>query len=165
MREILFRGKQNEGRWVEGVYFKHDTVKVCFSSDDPKPRHLIIQDGFCDWGFEPPIRCVDVDPQTVGQFTGLTDKNGKKIFEGDIIRSDNGKQWAVSVVKFGEYVPKMFYRMLDMFSPGRKHLPSVGFYAKTVEKGEEMILFQSPCVTVIGNIHDNPELLEVTDNA
>ena len=177
MREILFRGKRcDNGEWVQGCLVKFG--KESFTDDD---RYGIMDKtvlvakthknhcgrlvfGYCDYVYHN-IRIAEIIPKSVGQFTGLTDKNGKKVFEGDIIRSDNGKQWAVSVVKFGKYVPKMFYRMFDMFSPGRKHLPSVGFYAKTVDKGEEMILFQSPCMTVIGNIHDNPELLAVTDNA
>ena len=142
MREILFRGKRaDDNEWVFGD-LEHNGNHI--------PKFV---DGYT------------IAPSTVGQFTGLTDKNGKKIFEGDIIKSDNGKQSAVSVVKFGENYPKMFYRMLDMSSPGRKHLPAIGFYAESVDKGEEMILFQSPCVTVIGNVHDNPELLEVNVNA
>ena len=145
MREILFRGKQEEGRWVEGVYFKHDTVKVCFSSDDPKPRHLIIQDGFCDWGFEPPIHCVDVDPATVGQFTGLTDKNGKRIFEGDIIPVwEQGEEYPYKVVYCGDCF------MLSMLDS---------------EQGSYPLSVKCNASEVIGNIHDNPELLEVTDNA
>lgn len=151
MREILFRGKRKDfpGGWVHGWY--QPPVKWGNHNFGTSISH------FCDEGW---LDDTEVIPETVGQFTGLTDKNGKKIFEGDIIKSDNGKQSAVSVVKFGEYHPKMFYRMLDMFSPGKKHLPAVGFYAKSVDKEEEMILFESPCVTVIGNIHDNPELLE-----
>lgn len=149
MREILFRGKQNEGRWVEGVYFKHDTVKVCFSSDDPKPRHLIIQDGFCDWGFEPPIHCVDVDPETVGQFTGRIDKNGKKVFEHDIlqtfiVRADGTvEKCGVGIVQWWEndqcYVltTKEGYHIDDFGNYGRPE-----YYE------------------VIGNIHDNPNLVE-----
>lgn len=140
MSEILFRGKQNEGRWVEGVYFKHDTVKVCFSSDDPKPRHLIIQDGFCDWGFEPPIHCVDVDPETVGQFTGLHDNNGKGMFEGDIVeyKGECGK------IEYSEN-EAMFTVSFDTWRTGFDHLR-----VKDIE--------------VIGNIHDNPELLEVGED-
>ena len=165
MREILFRGKQEEGRWVEGVYFKHDTVKVCFSSDDPKPRHLIIQDGFCDWGFEPPIHCVDVDPATVGQFTGLTDKNGKRIFEGDIIQYSIEEDQAVFVgaVKFGEFNPDggallntnvgFSVEMVDQEGKRTYMRKDIGFWVKFRQ------------VEVIGNIHDNPKLLEVTDNA
>lgn len=160
MREILFRAKRiDNGEWVEGWYQPPIVGIHCDGRKESLGASLSI---IGNYGF---LEDVYIIPETVGQFTGLTDKNGKKIFEGDIIRSDNGKQWAVSVVKFGEYVPKMFYTMLDMFYPGIIHLPSVGFYAKTVDKGEEMILFQSPFMTVIGNIHDNPELLEVTDNA
>ena len=146
MREILFRGKQKEGRWVEGVYFKHDTVKVCFSSDDPKPRHLIIQDGFCDWGFEPPIHCVDVDPETVGQFTGMTDKNGKKIFEGDIVKDESGVVYPVVFALTGfclKYAPPhshgFHYDLLPLSNYWHAH---------------------GAIIEIIGNIHDNPELLE-----
>lgn len=138
MREILFRGKTTENRWVEGTYFKHDTVKVCFSSDDPKPRHLIIQDGFCDWGFEPPIHCVDVAPDTVCQFTGKTDKNGKRIFEGDVVRFNSG----VFVVRF--YDCRMGFGFSGQFGRGCV----AGF---TMTNWED--------IEVIGNIHDNPELL------
>lgn len=154
MREILFRGKQEEGRWVEGVYFKHDTVKVCFSSDDPKPRHLIIQDGFCDWGFEPPIHCVDVDPETIGQFTGLTDKNGKKIFEGDIVKykdTDGIKFNGVALTIIG----KVAYNEKNA---------SFSIDGKDKIGARHYDYFPIKNIEVIGNIHDNPELLEVTDN-
>lgn len=144
MREILFRGKTESGEFAEGYYV--ETLRY-------NNLHWI-------WNGK---EYVTVAPSTVGQFTGLTDKNGKRIFEGDIIKSDNGKQAAISVVKFGEYYPNMFYKMFDVLFPGRKHLPAVGFYGKTVDKGEEIMLFQSQFVTVIGNIHDNPELMEVSE--
>ncbi len=155
MREILFRGKQNEGRWVEGVYFKHDTVKVCFSSDDPKPRHLIVQDGFCDWGFEPPIHCVDVDPKTVGQFTGLTDKNGKKIFEGDILKISK-KYDGIGTY----YIPPLDYPVKVAVK-----WDMCAWMWETLCEDKRYIRFpEAWChfeCEVIGNIHDNPELLEV----
>ena len=138
MREILFRGKQEEGRWVEGAYFKHDTVKVCFSSDDPKTRHLIIQDGFCDWGFEPPIHCVDVDPNTVGQFTGLTDKNGKKIFEGDVLLVSDTD---TAIVEYDE-TAAMFMAVFGY-----------------TDSDYTSLCNQYPDIKIIGNIHDNPELI------
>ena len=173
MREILFRGKTTENRWVEGTYFKHDTVKVCFSSDDPKPRHLIIQDGFCDWGFEPPIHCVDVAPDTVGQFTGLTDKNGKKIFEGDIIRYNTFNDFDChSVVKFGEYEqdgsageynPRDcigWYVEVDNFTcPDWAEDDPI--YFNDYLKQQNLLEVSDEC-EIIGNIHDNPELLEVS---
>ena len=144
MREILFRGKTVSREWEYGVpVFSGLNNELAFMKQMHSYDHQVI-------------------PETIGQFTGLTDKNGKKIFEGDIVESDNGRQSAIFVIQFGEYYPKMFYKMLDKFTPGKKHLPAVGFYGKSIDKGEEVILFQSQCVTVIGNIHDNPELLEET---
>lgn len=148
MREILFRGKTTENRWVEGVYFKHDTVKVCFSSDDPKPRHLIIQDGFCDWGFEPPIHCVDVNPGTVGQYTGRKDKNGKKVFEHDILQLYT--IWADGTVEKGA-------KVVVQWSDNDQ------CYVLTIKDGLPCDDFgnlgKPEYYKVIGNIHDNPELL------
>lgn len=146
MREILFRGLTPRGKeWVYGDLL-HDGYDYDVAIWE-KNYKLVTK----------------VYPETIGQYTGLTDKNGKKIFEGDIIKSDNGKQSAISVVKHGDYFPEMFYKMLDMFVPGTRHLPAHGFYAVSIDKGEEVILFQSPCVEVIGNIHDNPGLLEVRE--
>lgn len=158
MREILFRGKQKEGRWVEGVYFKHDTIKVCFSSDDPKPRHLIIQDGFCDWGFEPPIHCVDVSPETVGQFTGLTDTNGTKVFEGDILKftDKNADYEWIGKVEFGNPNAEYNWGFQLVYIKGTKPNTDILLWFDMEETGAYS--------KVIGNIHDNPELLEVTDN-
>ena len=155
MREILFRGKRlDNGEWVDGCLAAYDLICPNYPEDTSNATGDY-------YGQTPYVGFVEVDPETVGQFTGLTDKNGKRIFEGDIIKADNGKQSSVSVVKFGDYYPEMFFKMLDMFCPGRQHLLAFGFYAASIGKHEEMILFQSQCVEIIGNINDNPELLEV----
>ena len=169
MREILFRGKRiDNGEWVEGAYCKRDTVKVCLSSDDPKSKHLIIVDGFCDWGFEPPLNAYEVDPATVGQFTGLTDKNGKKIFEGDIVRYgmiydfecyleslENPDAYDGEVcdhdieVDVVEWCLGYDYPAFDL----KKHQFECN--------GLSQIMCGDYEYEIIGNIHDNPELLEV----
>lgn len=148
MREILFRGKRlDNGEWIEGFYCKHNTVKVCLTSDDPKPKHLIIVDGFCDWGFEPPLQGIEVDPATVGQFTGLMDKNGKQIFEGDIVicrQEIEGNHVRVCVeigfieMKFGAFG---LHRKQGYYRPFKDWLEDYEY-------------------EVIGNIHDNPELVK-----
>ena len=113
MREILFRGKrQYTGKWAESV---------C-------PLGVMCAGHLCD----------DFDPATVGQFTGLTDKNGKRIFEGDIVR--HGKY--LYDVRY--YTP---FAMWVLNSISRSCM-IVGMHASFTES------------EVIGNIHDNPELLE-----
>lgn len=126
MREILFRGKRiDNGEWVYGDYW-----------------HLPEKNFYCisDKEFNRKIK-----PETVGQFTGLTDKNGKKIFEGDIV------EFRTSLKK---YYAKVYYKK------GMWSLYIKGF------NGRYMLSFaveNDYGVKVIGNIHDNPELLEVTE--
>lgn len=142
MREILFRGKRlGYGEWVDGSLF----------IDEKKDKHEILV-GYVNYrvGWE-------VDPETVGQFTGLTDKNGKKIFEGDIIQFHKyrGEPDWVGVVK---------YEHCLYMAVGRMPLA----YEKRI--GEEPYLcpfemqissIDKTTINVIGNIYDNPELLEV----
>ena len=140
MREILFRGKRTENeKWIEGFYYKDDTTGMVFiiTWEDGKDRGcLTIEE----------IREVTQD--TVGQFTGLTDKNGKKIFEGDIIRAKlesgnhEGFAWPNMPVDFQQGSFCLNDRKGYVFAVLGAFAPSVTF-------------------EVIGNIHDNPELLEV----
>jgi len=133
IREIKFRGKgKYSGIWVFGDY-GHNDVRV------------MICDDFLH----------DVIPETVGQYTGLKDKNRMKVFEGDIVKTKYGTTFEVC---FGLYLPISLKEYLDPYVVVEQKI--VGFYAKDFF-GEEFVLPNSKAYEVIGNVHDNPELLEV----
>lgn len=145
MREILFRGKRKDnGKWVEGHYGEYYSGKEnvsCISI----PKETISGS-----------LCYDVILETVGQYTGLCDKNGTKIFEGDIVKMSYRGDVLTAVVRFGNYnqpdkILKThlgFYFDFDTvnFEDFRK---DVGYWTGRTF-GE---------IEVIGNIHDNSELL------
>lgn len=144
MREILFRGKRTDnGAWVEGAF----CLKDCESPfGEMADRPSIIKYGrpFDGYWFR-------VDPETVGQFTGLTDKNGKKIFEGDIVHVLGNQQvedWKnVNYIGSTAFLDAGFCVIdgtIEDHAFRRYKLPRLDFDLE-----------------VIGNIHDNPELLEV----
>ena len=117
MREILFRGKDIAGNWHYGVPLVFSEDYVCMTA--------------------PHTYNKKVEANTVGQYTGLPDKNGKKIFEGDICkhRSNYSGEYIISVVTFTDG------QFLAMASENS------GFNL-------------SDKLEIIGNIHDTPELLE-----
>ena len=131
MREILFRGKRiDNGEWECGVPTK-----------DSHDETVIVESVFeCDEYLCRGANCLYVVPETVGQYTGLTDKNGNKIFEGDICS------------KFSNYTGKKFYFPI-VFEEGL-------FYAKYSETAGMPLCDICEKIEVIGNIHDNPELLK-----
>ena len=141
MREILFRGKRvDNGEWVYGSYIRLRADEN--SVFDSHQIYSYYNDEF-----------YDVISQTVGQFTGLTDKNGTKIFEGDII-----KEWSYWHKNLSATVPdsKCYLVVCD-------YLGSL-YLKKSTSCGEVSTpLIRTSIVEVIGNIHDNPELLEVEE--
>lgn len=142
MREILFRGKRmDNGEWVYGYY-------TCFNGVEHR-----IYDGcaetdwdeyFPDWW--------NVDPDTVGQYTGLKDKNGKRIFEGDILsipfEEDRSPYEENSI----------YYEKGEVYFDTERY----GWYVRFREYNDEISLWEydNTDIEVIGNVHDNPELLE-----
>ena len=139
MREILFRGKRVKpvalvSQWILGNYV--------FKADNSLPglgKHfIVVHDGFglSQW--------VEVDPATVGQFTGLTDKHGTKIFEGDIVHM-NSKKFELS----GHGV--VIYRNGGFAIDDRKRNRIYPF----MQNGQ----YNAGDYRVDGNIHDHKELL------
>lgn len=151
MRDIIFKGKRvDNGEWVYGYYFKathhwhnHGIHKDWIATD------TVQNGGWCNVRGK-----YAVLPETVGQYTGLTDKNGKKIWEGDI------------VIKIGKI-------QIDdkTFEDGIKEKGVVGFkfgcfalldnYKDDKSGGTLFIAPKYESYEVIGNVFDNPELLEV----
>ena len=134
-REIKFRGKDLEtGEWVYGSLFQ--SVEQYPAIAKPKPT----ADGKLFY-------CLTVvDPETVGQYTGLKDRNGKEIYEGDIALMDYS---AFNTGKDGQtyaVVRWIDYRAAFMWDAG------LNYYADMRND-----------VEICGNIHDNPELLEETE--
>ena len=124
IRTIIFRGKRiDNGEWAEGYFFQSwDRLFLLWGMTGDNPN------------------MVEVIPETVGQFTGLCDKNGKKIFEGDIVKCLS--------LEYG-YVNKEVYYSEDK---AKFVLHSCG----TDYEFDEYIN-----VEVVGDIHDDAELLEV----
>ena len=142
MREILFRGKRLQGGdWVEGYFFKSDINKR--ERESGKATLIFTPD--CNTFISVP-ECNNsfmVVSDTVGQYTGLNDKHGKRIFEGDVAKVLQGKDKDIAYVGF-ENGAFMLY-------------PKTGnIYERTLWE----YWYNDWDVEVIGNITDNPELLE-----
>lgn len=92
MREILFKAKlKGRNQWIEGFYCSMRETTYCFAEDyerHPVPlHHLIAVDEMTDWGLPNQLRLYEIDPDTICQCTGLKDRNGKLIFEHDILEA------------------------------------------------------------------------------
>lgn len=135
MRKIIFRGKRKDnGEWVEGSAIntqydirgdKHTYIGIFVTSE----RYSLMKT----------IEWYEVYPETVGQYTGLTDKNGTKIFEGDIVRLP---------------YPEHIETFVCFWDDG-----NIEFGLKN-EKEDFGLAYASRDIEIIGNIHDNPELLK-----
>ena len=145
MREIIFRGKKDDDEWVYGSF--------CMDARE-QFNGLCGVDGFIRLydKAKGKMQTYEVDRETVGQYTGLMDKNGKRIFEGDIVAQnwydyDEPRDDSFGKVVFCEY--DCSFSVMDVNKDGFMPLGRCGSYHWEVE--------------VIGNIHDNPEMLKGGD--
>lgn len=163
MREILFKAKRKDnGEWVEGDLIKNDNTffpmvligRLVMSREEY--MGLLCLDGY---------ELYEVDPETVCQYTGLKDKNGKQIFEGSILRNHLNPV-DLSLVCFGEFgvIDVETEEVVDKV---------VGWYTKVIPTDElskcKPFCYDMPLTDyyierceaeVIGNIHDYPDLLK-----
>lgn len=132
MREIKFRGKRvNDGEWVFGFLskgrlegYKGNTLQPCV---DREENGVMISSV--------------VDPETIGQYTGLKDKNGKEIYEGDIIYSHHAGDTKAGPVVFSDI----------------HHSYIIDYPPKNGRQQWQLMHGKEHCYEVIGNIYDNPE--------
>ena len=140
MREMLFRGKRKDNdEWVEGYYAK---LTVCIDNSSEERAVIIPND--VPVSYSERASCFFVIPETISEYTGLCDENGKKIFEGDILQG--AAKW-LGEAKNG----------VVTFRDG-----AFGFvwYRGEVETFHPFTSVCNVIYEIIGNIHDNPELLK-----
>lgn len=132
MRVIEFRGKDEQGKWIYGNL-------VRYTEDDGEQITCIVSTTRCKISAE--VVFVVVNPDTVGQYIGLKDKHGNKIYEGDIIKHVGGMRRNEQ----GEWVDNPEFMTVEYIDARF----NVDFYSKCTFS-----------IEVIGNIHDNPELIK-----
>jgi uncharacterized phage protein (TIGR01671 family) len=154
MREILFRGKTKDSKWVEGFYYVA-RYRYAGGKEFISEKHMITT-GIVEasGGYGESVETIEysVIPESVSEFTGLTDKNGEKIFEGDIVNCDG----VFCVVRYGKH-------QIDCCGCCYHSHSSVGFYLERDGDCQKAIISDYDTwddLYIIGNIHDNPELLK-----
>jgi len=152
MREVLFKakGKNGEG-WQEGYYLKTNETSYCVQSDyDNHPdntKHYLLYVQMSDWGLPNRKLSLGINPKTICQYTGLKDKNGKKIFENDIVRCDKrGAAFYRGCVSWNDINAR--YDVIAMNCP----------FPITLDEGNDSISIRGEDYEVIGNTYDRAEL-------
>lgn len=139
MREILFRGKRNDSWCVGGLLYDEENNKAFIAEHfEDKAAYL-----------------REVIPETVGQYTGLTDKTGKKIFEGDVFRLED-EMLGIIIFKDGCFRLQV-YGLCGTFTESGYDECGGGW---GLIECEPIDWYNLHDMKIIGNIHDNPELLK-----
>lgn len=141
-REILFKAKRKDsGEWVEGFVFEFKGEFYIMEMTQTFMTAYYSEESVVDFN----MRAIEIDPDTICQYTGLTDKNGKKIWENDIVRRTDLHVASEPSVGFIEY-----------------DLENTSFLIHWTDKVEYSPTYHwKDRLEVIGNIFDNPDLLEV----
>lgn len=171
MRAILFRGKaanRENGRSYRTSYKNGDWVYGLLTDTENYA-------GFAEMTNTDGVQGIEVDKRTVGQFTGVTDKNGKRIFEGDVVRYNTFDDFNChSIVKFGEYEqdgsageynPRScigWYCEVDNFTAPDWAEEDPTFFFNSYLEQQNLLEVNDDC-EVIGNIYDNPELVRAKE--
>lgn len=167
MREILFRGKQKEnGQWAIGSFHIYETRQICPINDKLQPeeiKYLIIRNSFADWNMPRTIESAEVDPKTIGQFTGLIVSN-VRVFEGDFL-------------KFGDRIFEVFWnneafqwqaKQVDTDLEIHRTCGGCHDYDWTITDlgwfTAEEIITGKMTTEIIGNKWDTPEIVEKNRN-
>lgn len=152
MREIIFRGKcvpdsNYAGEWVIGGY-AHPMV------DNDKKEGLIVR--YLGGNV---TRIFHVLPSTVGQYTGLKDKEGKEIYEGDVVKRHCNAYGLddIGVVKYDDEKA-----MFVLYCEKRHYAKTLPFLKQETINDGQCTIEETFTYEIIGNIHDNPELLKIT---
>jgi uncharacterized phage protein (TIGR01671 family) len=142
MKTIKYRAKRlDNDKWIEGSYLVHEGPLHAFYEGHEKgyqDKHFIVFTDFADWNMERRLLRTEVDPKTLGMFTGLIDLNHKEIYSGDIIKTGHE-------IKYRKAAKR--YKLVQWVETKYK----VGF-----NLGES----NNATCEIVGNIHDNWDLLQ-----
>jgi uncharacterized phage protein (TIGR01671 family) len=156
--EIKFRAKDADtGKWRYGYYVLHEKVTPCVIGEADKEdneEHLLIFDGFSDWNLPKPWYKCNINPDTLGQYTNVKDSKKVEVYAGDILIDERGRYWIVYAAPGGFCVCRT-----------TEWIETCGHPIMTSGLSElQNVAWTEQSCTVVGNIYDNPELIEVNNN-